>query len=74
MKREANVPDKIDHKHVGSRVLYRLPNQALVFEGIIDGLSPDGEYVKIGKRWIENGAGAILSFLPNSQRRKDALS
>ena len=74
MKKETNVPTMIEQKHVGMKVLYRLTNQALVFEGVIDGLSPEGEYVRIGKRWVENGSGAILSFLPNSHRRKDALS
>jgi hypothetical protein len=74
MKKETNVPSVIEHKHVGCRVLFRLPNQVVISEGVIDGLSPEGEYVRIGKRWVENGSGAILSFLPNSHRRKDALA
>ena len=73
-KPESNVPLIIKQEHIGTRVLYRLPNQALVFEGVIDGLSPEGDYVHIGKRWIPNDGGAILAFLQNSQRRKDALS
>ena len=74
MKQESNVPERIEQNHIGTRVLYRLSNQAIVMEGVIDGLSPEGEYVHISKRWIANGTGAILAFLQNSQRRKDALS
>jgi hypothetical protein len=73
MKRESNVPEVIRQDHIGMRVLYRLPNQAIVMEGIIDGLSPEGEYIHIGKRWVQNGVGAILAVLNNSVRRRDAL-
>ena len=73
MKQESKVPERMTQNDVGTRVLYKLPNQALAFEGLIDGLSPEGDYIHIGKRWVENGTGAILSVLQNSQRRRDAL-
>ena len=73
MKCESNVPNIVTKDHVGTRVLYKLANQAIVMEGVIDGLSPEGKYVHIGKRWVENGTGAILAFLKNSQKRRDAL-
>ena len=73
MKRESNAPKVVGKEHIGLRVLYRLANQVIVSEGVIDGLSPEGAYVKVGRHWLENGGGAILSVLKGSQRRREAI-
>jgi len=69
---ESNVPKVLTSAHVGLRVLYRLPNQLVVSEGVVEALSPESLYVRIGKRWVENGSGAVLAVLGGT-RRKDAL-
>ena len=73
MKKESTVPERIEAKHVGMKVLFRMTNNAMPFEGIIDELSPEGEYVKIGRRWIENNGQWILSVLSGPQKRRAAL-
>ena len=73
MKREQKVPDVITAEHIGARVLYRLPNNAIAIEGTIDELSPGGDYVHVGRNWVENGVGAILAVLSAPQRRREAI-
>lgn len=55
------------------KVLFRLPNNAIAKEGIIDELSPGGDYIHIGKTWIENDGKGILAVLSGPQRRRDAI-
>ena len=73
MRRESNVPEVITKEHVGMKVLYRLPNNAIAKEGVIDELSPGGEYIHVGKAWVENDGKGILAVLSGPQRRRDAL-
>ena len=74
MKVESNVPEKIEKKHIGMKVLYRLPNQVVISEGVIDGLSPEERFVCINKtRWVENGSGAIVAVLSKSKCRREAI-
>jgi len=73
MKRESGVPELILKEHIGMRVLFRLPNNAIAKEGIIDELSPGGDYIHIGKAWVENDGKGILAVLSGPQRRRDAL-
>jgi hypothetical protein len=70
---ETNVPSKITDHHKGMKVLFRLPNNAIAKEGIIDELSPGCSYIHIGKTWVENNGKGILAVLSGSQRRRDAL-
>jgi len=71
---ERNVPARIEKKHIGMKVIYRLPNQVVLSEGVIDGLSPEGQFVRINKtRWVENGGGAILAVLSGAKKRREAL-
>lgn len=73
MRKEPNVPEIIAKEHVGMKVLYRLPNNAIAKEGVIDELSPGGEYIHVGKAWVENDGKGILAVLSGPQRRRDAL-
>jgi len=73
MKIEANVPKVITDQHRGMKVLFRLPNNAIAKEGIIDELSPGNGYIHIGRTWVENNGKGILAVLSGTQRRRDAL-
>lgn len=73
MKREKNVPDKVTTEHIGMKILYRLPNQAFAMEGTIIEVSPGGDYFHVGKHWIENGIGAVLSVIAGRQGRREAF-
>jgi hypothetical protein len=73
MKREHNVPDVIGNEHRGAKILYRLPNNAIAVEGTIDELSPGGDYIHCGKRWIPNDGKSILAILSGPQRRREAI-
>ena len=73
MKIESNVPKRITVEHLGVKILYRLPNNAIAIEGIIDEFSPDGDYIHVKKRWIPNDGKAILAVLSGPQRRRDTI-
>ena len=73
MKQESGLPDLITCEHIGMRVLFRLPNNAIAKEGIIDELSPGGDYIHIGKTWIENNGRGILSILSAPQKRREGI-
>lgn len=73
MKIERNVPDLITAEHIGMKVLYRLPNNAIAKEGVIDELSGDGAYIHIGKTWIENTGKWILAVLTPPTKRREAM-
>jgi hypothetical protein len=73
MKREHNVPEVIGKEHIGMKVLYRLPNNAIAVEGTIDELSPGGDYIHCGKRWIPNDGKSVLAVLSGPQRRREAI-
>jgi hypothetical protein len=73
MKIEKNVPAVITSKDIGSKVLFRLPNNAIAKEGLIIELSPNGEYVHVGKTWVANDGKGILAVLSAPQKRREAL-
>jgi len=73
MKKESNVPEVITTEHYGAKVLFRLPNNAIAKEGIIDELSPGGAYVHIGKNWVPNDGSSILAFLSGPKKRREAI-
>jgi len=73
MKKESNVPETISQNHIGCKVLWRLPNNAIAKEGIIDELSLEGEYIHIGKNWVPNDGSSILAMLSGSQKRREAI-
>jgi len=73
MFKENNVPSEIKKEHVGSKVLYRLPNNAIAKEGVIDGLSPEGSYILIQKTWVENNGLGILAMLSTPKIRRVSL-
>lgn len=73
MKRESGVPAVITKEHVGMKVLFRLPNNAIAKEGTIDELSPGEDYIHIGRTWVENDGKGILAVLSGPQRRRDAI-
>ena len=73
MKKEANVPSIITNEHQGAKVLFRLPNNAIAKEGIIDELSPEGSYIHIGKNWVPNDGSSILAMLSGAQKRREAI-
>ena len=71
---ESNVPDRLEKRHVGMRVLYRMPNQAVLSEGVVEGFSPEERFVRLGKgSWVENGTGAVVAVLSGPKRRREAL-
>ena len=73
MKIESNVPKRITASDCGAKILYRLPNNAIAIEGVIDELSPDGDYIHVKNRWIPNDGKAILAVLSAPQRRRDTI-
>ena len=73
MRKESNVPEVIGKEHVGAKILYRLPNNTIAKEGIIEELSPDECYIHIGKTWIENDGKGVLAILSGPQRRREAI-
>ena len=73
MKIESNVPKKISKENIGMKILYRLPNNAIAIEGIIDDLSPEEDYISVKRRWIANDGNGILAILSGTQRRREAI-
>lgn len=73
MMTESGVPDRFSKEHIGCKVLFRLPNNAIAIEGIIDEFSPGFDYIHIGKRWIENKRGSVLAVISGPQRRREAI-
>jgi hypothetical protein len=73
MKIESKVPKRITVEHLGVKILYRLPNNALAFEGVIDELSLEEDYIHVKNRWIPNDGTAILAVLSAPQRRRDMI-
>ena len=73
MKQEDSVPGLFTKEHCGAKVLYRLPNNAIAKEGIIDELSPEGAYIHIGKNWVANNGTSILAILSGPQKRREAI-
>lgn len=73
MKVESKVPLRITAEHQGCKVLFRLPNNAIAKEGTIDEISPEGDYIHIGKTWVENDGKGILAVLSAPQRRREAI-
>jgi len=62
-------PERVEEKHIGLTILYKLPNQAVISEGEIEKLSPCGEYFRCGpKRWLPNRPGSVLSVLTQKQK------
>lgn len=73
MKIESKVPDVICKDHIGMKVLFRLPNNAIAKEGVITELTPDECYIHVDKTWVENNGKCILAVLSLPQRRRDSL-
>lgn len=73
MKIESKVPCRITSEHIGMKVLFRLPNNAIAKEGTIGEMSPEGDYIHIGKTWVENDGKGILAVLSAPQRRREAI-
>jgi len=73
MKKESKVPSRITQSHIGMNVLFRLPNNAIAKEGIIDELSPEEGYIHIGKTWISNDGNGILAVLLSSNKRRENI-
>jgi hypothetical protein len=73
MKKEKSVPNPITFDHVGAKILYRLPNNKIAKEGIISELSPEGEYIHVGKTWVANDGNGVLAILAAPQKRRDVL-
>jgi hypothetical protein len=73
MKRESKVPETITSEHIGMKVLFRLPNNAIAKEGTIEELSPEGGYIHIGKTWVANDGKGVLAVLSAPQRRREAI-
>lgn len=65
----ARCPETVKPEHIGTSILYKLPNQAVISEGQIEAISPDGKYFRVGpKRWLANQAGSVLSILKPNQK------
>ena len=73
MNIENGVPFPITNSHIGMKILYRLPNNAIAKEGIIEELSSEGEYIHVGKNWIPNDNSSILAVLSGPQKRREAI-
>lgn len=73
VKKESGVPTVIKNEHIGMKVLYRLSNNKMALEGIIKELSPGGEYINVGRNWIESNGLGILAVLSGPQRRREAI-
>jgi hypothetical protein len=67
---EDDVPETLTEAHLGSRVVFRIPNQAVLSEGEIAEFSSSGRYLRIGKRWLANQRGTVLAMLNNMARRR----
>jgi len=55
----------IDENLLGKRILYRLYYSTTIIEGIVEEISPNGEYVKIDGRWYCVGDIRLLDVLEN---------
>ena len=73
MRIESKVPEVIKKEHIGMKVLFRLPNNAIAKEGVISDLTPDEGYIHIGHTWVENNGRCILAVLSAPQRRRESL-
>ena len=70
---ESNVPNRVTKTHIGRRILFKLPNQAVISEGEISELSPEAKYFHVGNAWIANETGAVLAML-STQKKKHRSS
>lgn len=67
---EPGTPETLGERHIGMEALYRLPNQAIVSQGTVSGLSPQGHYVRIGRHWLRNAPGTVLAVFTATNTRK----
>ena len=67
---ESNAPKRVNTNHMGRRVIFKLPNQAVISEGEINEISPEHGYFRVGKAWLENKPGAVLAILSKSSSKK----
>ena len=67
---EEGTPDRMDNRHVGAEILYRLPNQAVLSQGTVKGFSPRRQFVQIGRHWLPNVAGTVLCVLNKAKKRE----
>ena len=72
---ESGAPISVTKAHIGLRILYRLPNQAVLSEGEIVEVSPEGNYFRTGKAWLANRPGSVLAVLSKNgpSKRKSAF-
>jgi len=73
MKRESNAIDVVLKKHIGTKVLVRLVNQAFPKEGVIDELSEEKLFFRVGNNWLPNGEGYVLAVLGKAKKRRSVL-
>jgi len=73
MKIESNVPKRMSKDNIGTKILYRLSNNAIAIEGVIDEFSQEEEYLCVKGRWIPNDGKGILAVLSGPQKRRDAI-
>lgn len=66
---EKGVPHVLQACHIGREVLYRLPNQAVLFRGEVMGFTPHSNYVQIGRHWLVNSEPVLAMFGTTKQKR-----
>lgn len=59
---------KIDEKLLGKRILYRLYYSTTIIEGVVEEISPNGEYVKIDGRWYCVSDIKVLDVLESKSK------
>ncbi|MCM8542397.1 MAG: hypothetical protein NE328_19155 [Lentisphaeraceae bacterium] len=64
---ENDIPEVLEDKHRGKRVLFRVPGRAAPSEGIVEEFSLEKKYIRIGSQWLRNDK-PILSFLTNQEK------
>lgn len=62
---EEDVPDRLTSSHKGSRVVFRIPNQAILSEGKVEEFTKSENYLRIGRSWLINARGTVLAILDN---------
>jgi hypothetical protein len=67
---EPDVPAVFTPKQIGTEVIYRIPNQAVLSQGIIAEFSPGRRFMRIGKRWLANQEGTVLAILKKKRSKR----